>query len=155
MKFKVIDTKTGGEADPDVAGKALEDAGETKLLVMPGKCSWLLDDDGSVVVSDSCGNHALANWKRYKAVITDVIFKVIDKTTGEPVEANDYADRYWEEQTKQEKKHRADPFKEKQLPYLFYRKCGWLLDTDGDLHIQDSCGNVVCMDNERFEAVVE
>lgn len=78
-------------------------------------------------------------------------FKVIDRTTGAPIEADDYADRYWQEQREQRKLHPKD----QELPYLFYRKCGWLLDTDGDLHIQDSCGNVVCMDNERFEAVVE
>lgn len=80
-------------------------------------------------------------------------FKVIDGTTGEPVEADDYAEQYWKQQTEQEKKHRAEPFKEQQLPYLFYRKCDWLLDAEGDLHIQDSCGNVVYMDNKRYEVV--
>ncbi len=78
-------------------------------------------------------------------------FRVIDKTTGEPVEADDYAEQYWEEQAKYRKEHPM----ERAPPYLFYRKCSWLVDEDGDLHIQDSCGNVVCMDGKRFEAVAE
>lgn len=76
-------------------------------------------------------------------------FKVIEKATGKPIEADDYAERYWAEQRWQEKVHPM----ENRLPYLFYRKCDWLVDSEGDLHIQDSCGNVVVMDNERFEAV--
>lgn len=78
-------------------------------------------------------------------------FKVIDRTTGEPLDANDYAERYWKEQAL----HRCEHPKKQALPFLFFKKCDWLIDTDGDLHIQDSCGNVVSMDNKRFEAVVE
>lgn len=77
-------------------------------------------------------------------------FKVIDKAAGKPIEANDYAERYWDEQRAQEKEHP----KENRLPYLFYRKCSWLLDEDGTLSIGDSCGNFVQMDHERYRAVV-
>ena len=73
-------------------------------------------------------------------------FKVFDKATGKPIEANDYASRYWDEQRTQEKEHP----KENRLPYLFFKKCSWLLDEDGTLSIGDSCGNFVQMDYQRY-----
>lgn len=80
-------------------------------------------------------------------------FKVQEKETGREIDADDYANRYWTEQREQKKKSDADPFNEHQLPYLFFKKCDWLIDREAYLYIQDSCGNVVAMNNERFEAV--
>ncbi len=77
-----------------------------------------------------------------------VSFRVFDKATGKPIEANDYASRYWDEQRAREEEHP----KENRLPYLYFKKCSWLLDEDGTLSIGDSCGNFVHMDYQRYEA---
>ena len=76
-----------------------------------------------------------------------VSFRVFDKATEKPIEADDYASLYWGEQVAQRKEHP----KENQLPYLFFKKCSWLLDEDGTLSIGDSCGNFVHMDYQRYE----
>ncbi len=76
-------------------------------------------------------------------------FAVLDKTTGNPIDADDFAAAYWKTQTKQAKEHP----KENALAYLFYCKCSWFLDQDGMVSIGDSCGNFLYVDPERYEAV--
>lgn len=67
MTFKVIDKRTGREADADAVAEELDQAGQL-TVVIPHKNGWVVDEDGGLCIADACGHYQYVDRKRFEAV---------------------------------------------------------------------------------------
>ena len=77
--FRVIDPKTGEEADAQAVAFVEEWA---KTLTYHDLDGWAIQDDGTLVLLDSCGNWACPPAGRFRFVLAGTVFQWVDDGTA-------------------------------------------------------------------------
>lgn len=72
MKFKVIDLQTGKEADIyEIVIKSYREKTWAERLVYCDIEGWAIEEDGTLVVLDECGNYAYPPKERFQIIMEE------------------------------------------------------------------------------------